>query len=64
MFLSENSPLYMFLQVVFLGEEGVDAGGVRKVKKCLSLYTCPGNNLASMFSLQFHIPRFLITVVC
>lgn len=27
-----RSFVFLFLQVVFLGEEGVDAGGVRKVK--------------------------------
>lgn len=34
---------FVFLQVVFYGEEGVDAGGVRKVK-------CPARKIA-MFAL-------------
>ena len=39
-FVDQNSLLHCVLQVVFLGEEGVDAGGVRKVKLFLSFLLC------------------------
>lgn len=38
-----RSFVFLFLQVVFLGEEGVDAGGVRKVKHSQS--SCPTTHI-------------------